>query len=146
MKFLSNLLIVASLIIYVFCPFFNLGLLGNLTGYHFAENMINDSGSILYSLVSLIPFFASFAAIYFNCLKGKYWSLISLLFNALYLGFFYWLYTSLINTLPIYNIHSFAWGYQVSLWIVIIATASTVISVLPFEKLFKKKKHEVVMD
>ena len=46
MKFLSNILLVISIIAYVFCPFCDLGLFGTITGYQFTENVINNFASL----------------------------------------------------------------------------------------------------
>lgn len=45
MKSISNILLAAILIIYIFLPLFDLGLFGKITGFEFTEQTLNSSGS-----------------------------------------------------------------------------------------------------
>ena len=144
MKFLSNILIIASLIVYVFCPILDCGIIGRFTGYTITEIMINQM-SISYALLSLIPFIAGFCAIYFNCLKNKYWSILSICAILIEISFFSWAYDNILNLLETVkvNVNVFAWGFSTTFWLIVSAAIFALLALTPMEKLFVKERDKV---
>ncbi|MDD2961337.1 MAG: hypothetical protein PHR45_04555 [Muribaculaceae bacterium] len=140
MKFISNIIIATSLVIYVFFPLFDLGIFGNKTGYDFTETMINSECRLSYALFSLIPFVSGFAAIIFNCFKSRYWSIISFISVLASLFFYYSIYSNGIIDCLSFKINSLAWGFEVSVILNIVASLLILLSLISFKKLMSRNK------
>lgn len=131
MKSLSNLLLAAISIIYVFLPLFDLGLFGKITGFEFTEQTLNSSVPLLKKVFSLIPFIACFGAIIFNYMKSKAWSIGSCIFILLGLFFYLYAYNFTQQNFWISKIIGLGAGFKIALWLLVIALASSLISLLP---------------
>ena len=138
MKFLSNILLVISIIAYVFCPFCDLGLFGTITGYQFTENVINNFASLQEVVMSLLPFLAGFGAIAFSCMKSRYWSLASLAFIGIFAYFFALAPSLLFAAVPQPFVS--AWGYEVSRWCVVASVVASIVALIPFGRILGRKK------
>lgn len=131
MKSISNLLLAAILIIYIFLPLFDLGLFGKITGFEFTEQTLNSPAPLGKKIFSLIPFIACFGAIIFNYMKSKAWAIGSCLFILLGLLFYLFAYDFSQQNFWISKIVGLGGGFKVSLWMFVIALASSIISLFP---------------
>ena len=87
MRPITNILLVLALICYVFLPFYNISLMGTVTGLGFTAGTISQFQSIVKIAIALIPFVACFSAIALNCLKRRWWVLGTIAFILLWLWF-----------------------------------------------------------
>lgn len=88
MRPITNILLVLALICYVFLPFYDISFHGTVTGLGFTAGTISQALSIGSILLALLPFIAVFGAIGFNCLKSRWWVLLTIAFIILGLWFF----------------------------------------------------------
>ena len=88
MKPITNILLVLALICYVFLPFYDISLLGTVTGLGFTAGTISQSLSLGNVLFALLPFIAIFGAIALNCMKNRWWVLGSIALIIVGLWFF----------------------------------------------------------
>ena len=88
MKPITNILLLITLVAYVFLPLFEISLVGNLTGLQFTESMITANLGPWYTMFSLMPFITIFLAIGFNCLKNRYWGIVVALLIFVVIYFF----------------------------------------------------------
>ena len=87
MRPITNILLVLALICYVFLPFYNISLMGNVTGLGFTAGTISQFQSILKVALAVVPFLACFGAIALNCLKRRWWVLGTIACILLWLWF-----------------------------------------------------------
>lgn len=139
MKFVSNILLATVLVVYLFLPFFDLGLFGSRTGYAFTENVLNTSTSPMDIIFSLLPFIGCFVAIIFNCMKHWAWSIISLVFTLVVLLFYYFAIDYKDIGASLVKIIGVGTGYNIGIYLLWGAIISTLLSFIPFSKLFKQK-------
>lgn len=156
MKPITNILLLITLVAYVFLPLFEISLVGNLTGLQFTASMITANLGAWYTVFSLLPFVAIFLAIGFNCLKNRYWGILVVLLIFVAIYFFASLTTvfqgfSLVHDpevasdteigegMPIVGVGI---GYYVSLVFIALAFISALVSLMPFK--FNKKLEETI--
>ena len=156
MKPITNILLLLTLVAYVFLPLFEISLIGNLTGLQFTASMVTANLSFSYTLYSLVPFLLIFAAIAFNSLKNRYWGVLVsiLIFGVIY--FFATLTsifqgfsldhdpnvvadTQLGEGMPIVGV---GLGFYVSLVLIVLSFISALVSLMPFK--FNKKLEESI--
>ena len=154
MKPITNILLLITLVAYVFLPLFEISLVGNLTGLQFTASMITANLGAWYTVFSLLPFVAIFLAIGFNCLKNRYWGILVALLIFVVIYFFASLTTvfqgfSLVHDpevvpdtemgegLPIVGVGI---GFYVSVVFIVLAFISALVSLMPFK--FNKKLEE----
>ena len=77
MKPLTNILLVAYLIVYSFMPLFEVALDGDWNGLKYTAETISNAESLLNALFALLPFAVGFGAIAINCMKNRYWGLVA---------------------------------------------------------------------
>lgn len=146
MKPITNILLIAALICYVFLPFYDITLRGGLNGFDFTAGVISNASSFRGDIFALIPFISGFLAVGFNSLKNRLWSIGSI---ALILGWLFFFYTAS-------DFHSFALnhspevapsddlgegfaiagvgiGYICSCTLTTVALLSAIISLMPFK-------------
>ena len=87
MRPITNILLVLALICYVFLPFYNISLMGTVTGLGFTAGTISQFQSIVKVAIALIPFVACFGAITLNCLRRRWWVLGAIACILLWLWF-----------------------------------------------------------
>ena len=154
MKPITNILLIITLVCYVFLPLFEISLVGSLSGLQFTASIANLG--VWYTLFSLTPFITIFLAIAFNCLKNRYWGILVAL---LICGVIYYLLSltsmfhgfSLVHEpevtdnvkisegMPIIGVGI---GYKLSLIFTIFAFISALVSLMPFK--FNKKLEETI--
>ena len=156
MKPITNILLLITLVAYVFLPLFEISLVGNLTGLQFTESMITANLGPWYTMFSLMPFITIFLAIGFNCLKNRYWGIVVALLIFVVIYFFASLTnvfqgfslvhdpevaadTELSEGLPIVGVGI---GFYVSLIFTVLAFISALVSLMPFK--FNKKLEETI--
>ncbi|MBQ0069027.1 MAG: hypothetical protein KBT09_04655 [Bacteroidales bacterium] len=88
MKPVTNILLVLALVCYVFLPFLDIQFQGSISGLEFTAGTISRTMSFTGISIALLPFISCFLAMAFNCLKNKYWSLISAMLIACGLWFY----------------------------------------------------------
>lgn len=86
MKPITNILLLLALACYVFLPYFDASLAGDITGLGFTAGIITLNLGIKYTIFALIPFITMFLAIGFNCLRNRFWGIavVVLIVFALY--------------------------------------------------------------
>lgn len=92
MKPITNLLLLAALICYIFLPFYQIAFQGEITGLDYTAGMISDYFSVHRNKIvvyAMLPFISSFGAISFNCMKNRRWGYIAILFILAGMYFFY---------------------------------------------------------
>lgn len=133
MKPITNILLVASLIAYIFLPLFEVSFDGSWTGLNYTAQTISNSTDLLKIAFSLIPFLAGFGAIAINCMKNRYWGLASAALIGL--GLFFYIDAKdliYIQSPEFYAIKNLGWGFDVGYGLMFAAFVSAVVSVLPF--------------
>ena len=156
MKPITNILLLLTLVAYVFLPLFEISLLGNTTGLQFTASMVTANLSFGYTLYSLVPFLLVFAAIAFNSLKNRYWGVLVsiLIFGVLY--YFATLTrvfqgfslvhdpdvaadTQLAEGMPIIGV---GMGFYVSFVLTVLSFISALVSLMPFK--FNKRLEDSI--
>ena len=61
MKPITNILLIAAIICYVFLPFRTMDLAGSITGLSYSAGLITENFSLLKTIFALLPFIACFA-------------------------------------------------------------------------------------
>ena len=145
MKPITNILLIATLICYVFLPLCELQVKGDVTGLAYSAAMITENFSLKRTVFALLPFIACFGGIIFNCLKNRYWGIVVAVFVLIGLFFFYsdkvFLNVGLQHApdvIPNAELEGFGMehlsvGHKVCRWLLIASLASTLISLLPFK-------------
>lgn len=147
MKVVTNILLVAALIVYVFLPFYNVEFEGGITGLRYSSYAINESGDVLKQLFALLPFVSCFGAIAFNCLRHRYWGAVVAVLVAAGLSFYICAKNFVLIQMPeVYGYESIGIGFNIGYGLMICAFASSVISLLPFNfnlrfELDKMRRH-----
>ena len=73
MKPITNILLIAAIICYVFLPFRTMDLAGSITGLSYSAGLITENFSLLKTIFALLPFIACFAGVAINSNKHRYW-------------------------------------------------------------------------
>ena len=146
MRPITNILLVLALISYVFLPFYNVSLLGTVTGLGFTAGTISQSLSLNNVLLALLPFIACFGAIALNCLKKRWWVLGTIVLIVLWLWFF--MHTNSLHDIRLqhapeitpdndlgegFSIIGLGIGHKLSFVLTGLSLLSALISLLPFK-------------
>ena len=88
MRPITNILLVLAVICYVFLPFYDISMLGTVSGMGFTAGTISQSLTVKHVVLALMPFIACFGAIACNCLKKRWWVLGAIALIIVGLWFF----------------------------------------------------------
>ena len=77
MKPITNILLIAAIICYVFLPFRTMDLAGSITGLSYSAGLITENFSLLKTIFALLPFIACFAGVAINSNKHRYWGVFT---------------------------------------------------------------------
>lgn len=145
MKPITGILLVLSLICYVFLPFYEISFQGTITGFSFTAGTISQYPSVRHILFALLPFISCFLAIGFNSLKSRWWSVLSAFFILGMLWFFFHTYNfheialqHQPDVMPNedigegFTIVGLGIGYKLSCALALMALVSALLSLLPF--------------
>lgn len=147
MKPITNILLIAALVCYVFLPFCSVALAGSMTGLSYSAELITENFSLKSTIMALLPFVTLFGAIAFNCTRSRHWGLVTGLFIIGGLYFFIATEGDLLSMLPMnhdpevaptdfhegYEIEGKAIGYYLAYGLTWAALLSCIISMMPFE-------------
>lgn len=146
MRPITNILLVLALICYVFLPFYNISLIGTVTGLGFTAGTISQSLSVGSVLLALVPFIAIFGAVALNCLKGRWWVLGTIV--LIILGLWFFMHTSSFHDIVLqhepeitpdndlgegFTITGLGIGHKLSFALTALSLISAIISLLPFK-------------
>lgn len=146
MRPITNILLVLALICYVFLPFYVLSLYGTVTGLQFTAGTISQAISLGSVVKALLPFIAVFGAIGFNCLKSRWWVLLSIAF--IILGIWFFKDTGSMHDVMLrhepdvtpdndlgegFSIIGLGIGYKLSYVLTALSLVSAIVSMLPFK-------------
>lgn len=146
MRPITNILLVLALICYVFLPFYNISLIGTVTGLGFTAGTISQSLSVGSVLLALVPFIAIFGAVALNCLKGRWWVLGTIV--LIILGLWFFMHTSSFHDIVLqhepeitpdndlgegFTITGLGIGHKLSFALTALSLISAFISLLPFK-------------
>lgn len=146
MKPITNILLVLSLICYVFLPFYDLALTGTVSGLNFTAGTISQALSFRHVLLASLPFIACFAAVLLNCLKKRWWVIGTIACIIVWL----WFYSATGNVQEImlqhspdvtpdidvgegFSVNGMGIGYKLSYVLTALSLVSALISLLPFK-------------
>ncbi len=146
MKPITNILLVLSLICYVFLPFYDLALTGTVSGLNFTAGTISQALSFRHVLLASLPFIACFAAVFLNCLKKRWWVIGTIACIIVWL----WFYSATGNVQEImlqhspdvtpdidvgegFSVNGMGIGYKLSYVLTALSLVSALISLLPFK-------------
>lgn len=133
MKPLTNILLIAYLVVYSFLPFFDVALDGGWSGLKYTAETISNAESLMNELFALLPFAVGFGAIAINCMKNRYWGLAVAACICAGLYFYIDARDFIHIEMPqFYAIKSLGFGFQIGYYLLIAALVSAVLSVLPF--------------
>lgn len=133
MKPLTNILLIAYLVVYSFLPFFDVALDGGWSGLKYTAETISNAESLMNELFALLPFAVGFGAIAINCMKNRYWGLA--VATCICAGLYFYIDARdfiHIEMPQFYAIKSLGFGFQIGYYLLIAALVSAVLSVLPF--------------
>lgn len=146
MKPITNILLVAALVCYVFLPFYDISFQGGLTGLEFTAGVISRTLSVRGVTFALLPFIAGFLGTGFNCLKNRYWSIGSVVFIIAWLVFYIFASNfhefSLVHAPDVapgndlgegFTITGVGIGFTSSCILVSLSLVSAIISLMPFK-------------
>lgn len=146
MRPVTNILLVLALICYVFLPFYDISLIGTVTGFKFTAGTISQSLSLGNVFIALLPFITIFGAIGFNSLKSRWWVLAAIACIILCLWFFKDTNTShdiVLQHQPEvtpdndlgegFTITGLGIGYKMSFALTALSLLSALVSLLPFK-------------
>ena len=132
MKLLTNILLFAAIVVYLFMPVFDVQFMGGWTGFAYTADTISNSESLWRKLYALLPFVSCFGAITFNCLRHRYWGFIASLFIVAGILFFVGARHLLFIEPPqIYQILGLGTGFNVDYGLMITALVAVLVSILP---------------
>ena len=77
MKPITNILLIAAIICYVFLPLRTMDLAGSITGLSYSAGLITENFSLLKTIFALLPFIACFAGVAINSNKHRYWGVFT---------------------------------------------------------------------
>lgn len=133
MKPLTNILLIAYLVVYSFLPFFDVALDGGWSGLKYTAETISNAENLMNELFALLPFAVGFGAIAINCMKNRYWGLAVAACICAGLYFYIDARDFIHIEMPqFYAIKSLGFGFQIGYYLLIAALVSAVLSVLPF--------------
>lgn len=147
MRPITNILLVLALICYLFLSFYEISLMGKVTGLGFTAGTISQFQSIGKVALALVPFIACFGAVALNCLKCRWWVLGAIACILLWLWFFN-ATTGTIHNVSLqhapevtpendlgegFTITGMGIGYQLSRVLTFLSLISAIISLLPFK-------------
>ena len=147
MRPITNILLVLALICYLFLSFYEISLMGKVTGLGFTAGTISQFQSIGKVALALVPFIACFGAVALNCLKRRWWVLGAIACILLWLWFFN-ATTGTIHNVSLqhapevtpendlgegFTITGMGIGYQLSRVLTFLSLISAIISLLPFK-------------
>lgn len=145
MKPITSILLVLSLVCYVFLPFYEISFQGGLTGFSFTAGTISQNFSLGNALFVLLPFITCFVALGANSLQNRWWGLLVTL--CVLVGL--WFMNSAVNFHDVALRHApdvtpsedlgegfavigLGVGYKASLVLQVAALCSALLSMLPF--------------
>lgn len=146
MRPITNILLVLALICYVFLPFYDISLVGTVTGLGYTAGTISQSLSLGNVLLALLPFITCFGAIALNCLKKRWWVLGTI--ALILLGLWFFAQTQGLHDIGLqhapevtpdndlgegFSITGLGIGYKLSYGLYILSLISAIISLLPFK-------------
>ena len=146
MRPITNILLVLALICYVFLPFYVFSLYGTVSGLQFTAGTISQAISLGSVIKALLPFIAVFGAIGFNCLKSRWWVLLSIAF--IILGIWFFKDTGSMHDVMLrhepdvtpdndlgegFSIIGLGIGYKLSYVLTALSLVSAIVSMLPFK-------------
>lgn len=146
MKPITNILLVLALICYLFLPFYDISLLGTVTGLGFTAGTISQSLSLGNVLLALLPFIAIFGAIALNCMKKRWWVLGAI--ALILVGLWFFNHTSGHHDILLrhdpeitpdndlgegFSITGIGIGHRLSFILMGLSLLSAIISLLPFK-------------
>lgn len=146
MRPITNILLVLALICYVFLPFYDISLVGTVSGLSFTAGTISQSLSLSKVIIALLPFIACFGAIATNCLRSRWWILGTIAFIIVWLWFFK--YTNSFHDIMLqhapevtpdndlgegFSIAALGIGYKLAAVLTGLSLLSAIISLLPFK-------------
>lgn len=145
MKPITNILLVAVLIFYVFLPFYSISLFGSITGLKYSAGLITENLTLLKTLFALVPFLACFGAITFNSMKHRYWGIVAGFF--ILAGIMFFVVANQFHDLPLthdpelvgndvqegFKIDGYGIGYWLSYGTLWLALISCIVSLMPFK-------------
>lgn len=146
MRPITNILLVLALICYVFLPFYVLSLYGTVSGLQYTAGTISQAISLGSVVKALLPFIAVFGAIGFNCLKSRWWVLLSIAF--IILGIWFFKDTGSMHDVMLrhepdvtpdndlgegFSIIGLGIGYKLSYVLTALSLVSAIVSMLPFK-------------
>lgn len=143
MKLITNILLVATIICYVFLPFYELSFEGSWTGLTFTSETITHIESLTAKLFSIIPFIACFGGIFFNCMKSRYWNYVAALF--IFSGIYFYHVTqdfTVIEIPKLFSIISLGYGFHIGSVLLYVAFISTLLSIFPFSFMNSQKQNK----
>lgn len=88
MKPITNILLIAAIICYVFLPFRTMDLAGSITGLSYSAGLITENFSLPKTIFALLPFIACFGGVALNYTKHRYWSIATAALIAVGIAFF----------------------------------------------------------
>ena len=133
MKPLTNILLVAYLIVYSFMPLFEVALDGDWNGLKYTAETISNAESLLNALFALLPFAVGFGAIAINCMKTRYWGLVAAALICCGLYFYADAKDFIHIQVPqFFHIKTLGMGFNIGYGLLLAALVSAVLSVLPF--------------
>ncbi len=146
MRPITNILLVLALICYVFLPFYDISLLGTVTGLGFTAGTISQSLSLGNVLLALLPFITCFGAIALNCLKKRWWVLGTI--ALIMLGLWFFIHTNSLHDIVLqhapeitpdhdlgegFSVTNLGIGYKLSYVLTALSLISAIVSLLPFK-------------
>ena len=146
MRPITNILIVLALICYVFLPFYDISLMGTVTGLGFTAGTISQTLSLSNVLLALLPFITCFGAIALNCLKKRWWVLGTI--ALIIIGLWFFVHTGNPHDIGLqhapevtpdndlgegFAIKGLSIGYKLSYALYVLSLLSAIISLLPFK-------------
>lgn len=146
MKPITSILLVLSLICYVFLPFYDVSFQGSITGFSFTAGTITQHPTVRHIAFALLPFISCFLAIGCNTLKNRWWGLLVAFFILGMIWFFSMAYDfhdiALQHEPDVapsedigegFSIVGLGLGFKASTFFAILALVSSLLSVLPFK-------------
>ena len=146
MRPITNILLVLAVICYVFLPFYDISMLGTVSGMGFTAGTISQSLTVKHVVLALMPFIACFGAIACNCLKKRWWVLGAI--ALIIVGLWFFKHTGNLHEIMLqhdpeiapdndlgegFTITGLGIGYKLSFGLVALALLSAIISLLPFK-------------
>ena len=146
MRPITNILLVLALICYVFLPFYDISLVGTVTGLGFTAGKISQSLSLNNVVLALLPFITCFGAIALNCLKKRWWVLGTI--ALIIVGLLFFAHTNNLHDIGLehapevtpdndlgegFAITGLGIGYKLSYALYVLSLLSAFISLLPFK-------------